>query len=168
MKNKNNYSNNEEISFMLQMAIKQIAANIDLKGLIQVIVKTDNTDLALKMLAGVHKTPNIPKQVLLHVNNVQQVCTMESYDPWEDQVHYSYCKNKSKHIYVLKDTDTSIISSENYKDYEKSWSSSKDLISFSVQLPEMETVYSSYSLFTWMAGEIISGSQKLSKEIYND
>jgi hypothetical protein len=156
VKNSKNNSNNEEVSFMLQMAVKQIAANIDLKGLMQVIAKTGHTDLALQMLAGVYKTPNIPKQVLLYIDNVQQVCTMERYDPWEDQVYYSYYKNKSKHIYVLKDTDTSIICSENYKDYEQSWSSGKDLKSFSVKLPEMETAYSSYSLSTWMAGENVA------------
>ena len=166
VKNKNNYSNNEEVSFMLQMAVKQIAANIDLKGLMQVIAKTGNTDLALQMLAGVYRTPNLAKKVLLEVNNTFHQCTLGSYNPWEEEIHFSFQRNKSKHIYILKNVNVEEITFENYKDYEQSWSSSKDLKGISVQLPEIETAYSSCALATWMGAEVvIEAKQEFSKEL---
>jgi len=94
---KNSKNNNNKISvesglFTLQLAVEYLQnAGISSKGLIEVILKTGNSELAMQVLADKYKTPNLPKQVKLK----ESVCTMISYDPWENQVFYNYERNKT-------------------------------------------------------------------------
>ena len=153
MKNKNNSTTNEGF-FVLQTALKQIANNINLKGLLEVVLKTENPELAVRMLAGDYKTPNLPREVILLDNkNVgDAVCSLINYNPWDNMVFFSYEKNKKIHIYVDKDCNVEI-THENYQQYKKSWSDGTKPIT--VALPEMETLTDSVFLETWMSSEIV-------------
>lgn len=163
MKNKNNSTTNEGF-FVLQTALKQIANNIDLNGLLEVVLKTENAELATRMLAGVYKTPNLPKKVILKDNkNVgDAICTLIHYNPWDNMVSFSYQKNKKVHIYVDKDCDA-VITADNYQEYRKSWSDGTKPIT--IALPEMETATDSVSLDTWMSSDIDTPIE-FSREMY--
>lgn len=164
MKNKNNSITNEGF-FVLQTALKQIANNINLKGLLEVVLKTENPELAVRMLAGDYKSPNLPREVILLDNkNVgDAVCNLINYNPWDNMVFFSYEKNKKIHIYVDKDCDA-VITADNYQEYRKSWSDGTKPIT--VVLPEMETATDSVSFQTWMSSEIVVGGPvEFSREV---
>ena len=165
MKNKNTSVNTNEGFFVLQTALKQIANNIDLNGLLEVVLKTENAELAVRMLAGVYKTPNLPKQVILKDNkNVgNAVCSLINYNPWDNMVFFSYEKNKKVHIYVDKDCDA-VITADNYQEYRKSWNDNTK--SVTITLPEMEKATDSVSFETWMSSEIVVNSPtEFSREV---
>jgi hypothetical protein len=159
VKNKNTSVNTNEGFFVLQTALKQIANNIDLNGLLKVVLKTENPELATRMLAGVYRTPNLPKQVILQDNkNVgDAVCSLIEYNPWDNMVSFSYEKNKKVYIYVDKNCDA-VITADNYQEYRKSWSDGTK--SVTVTLPEMERATDSVSLETWMAASIVGNEDE--------
>jgi hypothetical protein len=166
VKNKINISNTTESFFVLQTALKQVSSNINLKGLLEVVLKTENPELAVRMIAGDYKTPNLAKQVILLDNNQvgKAVCSLIEYNPWENMVSFSYMRNKKKHIYVSKDCNDTI-TEENYKNYEKSWNSSETK-SITVVLTEKELATDIVTLQTWMDAEVvIADKQEFSKEL---
>ena len=64
-------------------------------------------------------------------------------------VSYSFEENKKLHIYIEKDVNKDLITHENYLDYKQQYSSSKDLDSMYVILPEMERNHSTMDLNSW-------------------
>lgn len=155
MKNSKNTGNTNEGFFVLQTALKQVSSNINLKGLLEVVLKTENPELAVRMIAGDYKTPNLAKQVILLDNNQvgEAVCSLIEYNPWENMVSFSYMRNKKKNIYVSKDCNDTI-TEENYKNYEKSWNSNETK-SVTVVLTEKELATDIVTLQTWMSSEIV-------------
>jgi len=158
VKNKNNKISVESGLFTLQLAVEYLQnVGISTKGLLEVILRTGNAELAMQVLADKYKTPNLPKQVKLK----ESVCTMISFDPWLNDVNYSYERNKSKHIYVNADKleEGVVINYENYKDHEVNWSASKNPKGITICFPEMETITDSCCLATWMEAEMIVPAQ---------
>ena len=162
MKNSKNRNNTVETvgTFMLECAISHLQnVGISSNGLLEVILKSGNPELAIKVLAGKYKTPNLPKQVSLK----ETVCTMVSYDPWLNEVSYSYERNKTKHIYVnseyLESYDL-VVTHENYKELEVNWSSCKNPKGITITFPEMETMTDFCCLATWMEAEMIVPAEK--------
>ncbi len=153
MKNKNNYNKTSVESgvFTLELAISYLQnVGICTKGLINVILRTGNNELALQMIAGKYEDPELEKSVIMD----NKKCLLLSYNPWDMQVSYVYSRNRTKSIYVLKSEDA-VITLDNYKDYEQSWSSSKELKNVTITLPEIEDVFDNCYLSKWQEAEVI-------------
>jgi len=166
VKNKNNSNSYSQSDFMLEYATKYVANNIKVEGLIEVIRQSGNPDLALQLLSGQYRAPNLHKSVKFEDG---KICTLQGYNPWETQVSYAYTRQKTKSIYVIKSTIESgiEINEENYQFYAESWSSSKDLKSVDVLLSQTEEVWDTCYLSKWMDSEVvIEAKQEFSREIY--
>ena len=89
-------------------------------------------------------------------------CTFVSYNKWDDKVNYSYLVNDTKHIYIAKDTDTSLITEDNYKDYEIV-KYSDNCKTFYVKLSAMITVKSDCYLRTFLGCKKIINQVSIKK-----
>jgi hypothetical protein len=115
-------------------------------ALVEVISATPNPSLAIAMLFGEYNPPIITPIVI--DDSTKQISEFVSYNVWSNEVTYKYRENKRKHIYVPKDLDTSVITLDNYKEFEISWSGDKAK-SFNLILPELVTKQSTMSLSKW-------------------
>lgn len=150
---------------MLEYATKYVANNIKFEGLMEVIRQSGNPDLALQFLSGQYRAPNLHKSVKFEDG---KICTLQGYNPWEMRVSYTYTRQKTKSIYVLKSTVESNveINEENYQSYAENWSSSKDLKSVEVKLSQTEEVSDTCYLSAWMGAEVvIEAEQEFSREL---
>ena len=113
-------------------------------ALIEVAGSTPNPRLALDILLGVYEELVLSKYAELDGKD----CTFVSYDKWTDTVHYKYTRNKQKYINVPKDCDTSVITADNYTEYDVSYSNNtKGLY---VTLPETEEVKGTTNSRKWI------------------
>ena len=136
-------------NIVLKHALKGILnsdSNVKVETLVEILMNTPNAELAVAKLFNEYVEPNIERN---KISSVKRVCTMVSFDPWNNNVHYSYQRNKTKSIYIPKSVDKSDVTYENYEQFAVSWDSSGSTQSISVELPEMETLTEVVSLKTW-------------------
>ena len=134
---------------VLKHALKGVldaSSGVQVNVLVEILMNTPNPELAIAKLFNEYVEPNIEKH---KISSVKRVCTMVSFDPWNNNVHYSYQRNKTKSIYIPKSVDKSDVTYENYEQFAVSWDSNGSTQSISVELPEMETLTEVVSLKTW-------------------
>jgi hypothetical protein len=135
------------MNFIIQKAVETLLIDkSQASALAEIICATSNPDHAVSLLFGVYKEPlfNAHK----YGRNPSEEYKFVSYNPWEDRVNYSYTRNKTKGIYISKDVDESLITSENYKEFECGWDS-KSSKHFTVVFPEIDNGTSSCSKTEW-------------------
>ena len=137
-------------NIVLKHALKGVidsksGASVD--ALVEIIAATPDSSLAIAMLFGGYESPVITEVVIN--DSTKEIFYFVSYNIWSKEVTYKYTENKRKHIYVSKDLDTSVITLDNYKEFEISWSSDKAK-SFNLILPELVTKTSSMHLSKWV------------------
>jgi hypothetical protein len=93
---------------------------VDSESLMEIINATSNPELATEILCGLYEQPIIPVMTRKHNRHNNAVLTLTKYDKWNDKVHYSYMREKTKSIRIADDTDKSLITLENYKEFEVS------------------------------------------------
>lgn len=95
---------------------------VDSKSLMEIISATPNPELATEILCGLYEEPNLPSQVIGSSSYKNAVLTLLDYDKWSNKVKFSYTKEKMLGVKISKTTDTSLITLENYKEFEvKDW-----------------------------------------------
>lgn len=97
---------------------------VDLKSLMEIINATPNPELATEILCGLYEKPELPYKVIGSSSYKNAVLTRVKYDKWSNKVKFSYTKEKMIGVKISKDTDTSLITLENYKEFEagtKDW-----------------------------------------------
>ena len=117
--------------------------------LMEVISGTCNHEMATEILLGVYKKPELPNTV---ISSTGVERTLVGADYWEGRVTYSYEEEVRKHLYVDKDCDTSVITLDNWKEFEKEYNRN-DVQSFYIPTGEMKTKESSCSIFDWLSQE---------------
>jgi hypothetical protein len=115
----------------------------------EVVTATPNPEMATEILLGVYVKPELPKCV---VSNKGLEKTLVNADYWNRSVTYSYEEEVRKHLYVSKDIDTSLITLDNYKDYEKKYDD--DVKSHYISTGEFKLKQSSCSFDEWLSQEI--------------
>jgi hypothetical protein len=115
----------------------------------EVIGATANPEMATEILLGVYVKPEIPSTVV-NAQGLEKTAT--NIDYWEMRVSYSYQEEVRKHIYVDKDCDTSVITLENYKEFEKDYNSGS-IKSHRIPTGEMVTRNDSCDFGDWLAQE---------------
>jgi hypothetical protein len=118
-------------------------------NLMEVIGATANPEMATEILLGVYVKPEIPSTVV-NAQGLEKTAT--NIDYWEMRVSYSYQEEVRKHIYVDKDCDTSVITLENYKEFEKDYNSGS-IKSHRIPTGEMVTRNDSCDFGDWLAQE---------------
>jgi hypothetical protein len=119
-------------------------------SLMEVIGATPNPEMATEILLGVYVQPEIPNAV---VNAKGLEKTLVSVDYWTNTVYYSYEEEVRKHIYVHVDTDTSLITLENYKEYMINYSDANST-AFSFSTGEFRQTNSQCSIQDWLSQDV--------------
>ena len=86
-------------------------------NILEVIGATPNPEMATEILLGIYEQPVLKDTAVR--NNV--VLYMISADYWTSRVNYEYQDESKKSFYVHKDTDKSLITLDNYKEYMIDW-----------------------------------------------
>ena len=117
-------------------------------NLMEVIGATCNPEMATEILLGVYEKPEIPNTIF--ENGTKK--TVVSVDYWQATVTYSYEEEVKKHIYVDENLDTSILTFENYLEYEKQYEDANRK-SFRLPTGKIKTVQSHTSIGDWLYQE---------------
>ena len=115
--------------------------------IMEVIGATPNPEMATEILLGIYEEPRIPNAV---VNAKGLVKTATNIDYWERRVSYSYEEETRKHLYVDKDADTSLITLENFKEYQRDYGSD-NITSFYLPTGEMVIRNNSCDFSDWLS-----------------
>ena len=103
-------------------------------ALMEVIANTPNAEMATEILLGVHEPVALAPVVLYKYENA--IRTLVSIDEWNNVVTYTINKEKTKSFYVPSDTDTSLITVDNYQDFEKEYERGANLKHFTLATGE--------------------------------
>jgi hypothetical protein len=114
-----------------------------------VITATPNPEMAAEILLGVYVKPEIPNTIV--ENNVKK--TVVSVDYWQALVTYSYEEEVRKHLYVEDSLDTSVITLENWKQFDNAYGKS-NIKSFYLPTGEIKTKQSHTSIGDWLSREL--------------
>jgi hypothetical protein len=99
---------------------------IDVDNLLEVVMATQNTTVAVELLCGLYKSP---EPIVSPVTKGDRECHFESYDKWTDQVHYSYQQADTKSAYFPEGTKATDVTMENFESLKVSNSSNADWLS---------------------------------------
>jgi hypothetical protein len=114
-----------------------------------VITATPNPEMAAEILLGVYVKPEIPNTIV--ENNVKK--TVVSVNYWKATVTYSYEEEVIKHLYVEDSLDTSVITLENWKQFDNAYGKS-NIKSFYLPTGEIKTKQSHTSIGDWLSREL--------------
>jgi len=134
---------------IIEVALKGRFSTDDVTSLMDVVTATPNPEMATEILLGVYVRPEIPNVV---VTDQGLEKTVVSVDYWTNYVTYSYKEEVRKQFYIDKDTDTSLITLDNYKDYEKRYDDD-NIRSFYLPTGEIKQRQSSCSFSDWLSQE---------------
>lgn len=105
---------------ILTVALGTIFPKENIQSIMEVITATPNPDVATEILLGIYQEPVIQSSAMIDGKQ----CFFISYNKWDTQVRYYYMTKETKHIYVKKDTDTSLINENNYEEFAVKYSES--------------------------------------------
>lgn len=94
---------------------KYSAEQID--NLIEIASATPNPTLAIEIMLDIYVEPTFKQYTLLN-NDPNCECKFVRFDKWENKVWFEYTKPDSVDVRIDKDTDTSLITYENYEDFQ--------------------------------------------------
>lgn len=106
---------------ILTIALGTIFPKENIQSIMEVITATPNPDIATEILLGIYQEPVVCASAMIDGKR----CFSISYNKWDNQVLYYYLTKDSKHIYVKKDTDTSLINENNYEEFSVQYHSEK-------------------------------------------
>jgi hypothetical protein len=118
--------------------------------IMEIVNATPNPVMAVEILLGVWEKVEIPEIVRRH--DIPRY--MHNVNYWTDDVNYKYQEEETKHMYVDKDLDTSIITPENYEEYKKNYVEG-DTKSFHLKTGVLKERTGSCSIGEWLKSEAI-------------
>lgn len=147
-KSKNNNENDGVMfSKVYKAALESKYPTVSVDDLLTVIYATPSAEIAMELMLGIYEHPELLTNVISSTSGNK--LTLTHYDMFGRTVSYSFEENKRIHIYLEKCVIQAKITHENYLDYKQEYSSSKDLTSMYVTLPEMEKKNASMDLYAW-------------------
>jgi hypothetical protein len=129
---------------ILTVALGTVFPKQNIESIMEVINATPNPNIATAILLGIYEEPVIQRSAV----SDDKDCYFVSYNKWDDQVQYSYMIKDSKHIYVKKGTDTSLINENNYEEFSVNYHSD-NAIGYRVTLSNLVKVKSHMCSETW-------------------
>jgi len=116
-------------------------------NLMEVIGATCNPEMATEILLGIYVKPIIPHTVISKSGIAK---TVVSIDYWNTTVTCCYEEAVMMHLYVDQDLDTSILTLDNYMEYEKQYSDNNRK-SFRMPTGEMRSIQDNCSFNEWLS-----------------
>lgn len=99
------------------LSTKYSANQID--GIMEIAFATGNLRLAIEIALDLYQEPTFQQYSILNLRGEQKIeCEFIRYDKWTDKVWYEYTTETTCEFRIDKDADTSMITYENYKEYE--------------------------------------------------
>jgi hypothetical protein len=111
-------------------------------SLMEVIVATPNPEMATEILLGIYEEPVVPEMA-------NETKTLVSVNHWTNMVTYSEQVDVTKHIYIHKEADRSLINIDNYEEFVLPYSHN-DSVGYSLATGERKTVEKETHLTTWL------------------
>jgi hypothetical protein len=121
--------------------------DINVDALLEIVSATPNPELSTEILCGLYEPPILFEKV---VSNKSIELTLSYYDKWNDEVHYSYQKEKTINGYFPKDTIKEEITFENFKEREQTWKPNTEQINITIKTGETVIDKSYCSSKTWL------------------
>ena len=117
---------------------------IDVDNLLEVVMATPNTRVAIEILCGLYESP---EPIASSVKRDKKEYHFTSYNKWTEEVAYSYQEPQTKNGYFPKGTKSEDVTMENFDTLKVS--DSKDSEWISIKTGEYSTKHSQMSLVTW-------------------
>lgn len=118
-----------------------------LPSIMEVINATPNPLIATEILLGTYEQPELPA-TSMYRNTLR---TIKSVDYWNNQVRYTYESAETKGIYIHKDTDSDLVTIDNYEEFMIDRSEYPDsAVWISVPTGNINTSSSSTSIDDWL------------------
>lgn len=118
-----------------------------LPSIMEVINATPNPLIATEILLGTYEQPELPATSMCR-NTLR---TLKSVDYWNNQVRYTYESEETKGIYIHKDTDSDLVTIDNYEEFMIDRCEYPDSsVWISVPTGNMNTSSSSTSIDEWL------------------
>ena len=138
---------------VLRIALLSLFAKDTINNILDVVSATPNPELATEIILGLYEEPEFYKSAIkLKLSSGDPIeAVFDKYDKWEDRVHYTYMKQKIKNICINKDTDVSVITAENYKEFVDN--GAIEYKYHNVVFDEMEKCEARCSLDTWLRSQ---------------
>lgn len=135
---------------ILTVALGTVFPKQNIESIMEVINATPNPDIATAILLGIYEEPVIQSSAI----HDDKDCYFVSYNKWDNQVQYSYMIKDSKHIYVKKGTDTSLINENNYEEFSVHYNSDNS-IGYRVTLSNLVKVKSHMYSENWNSKPLV-------------
>ena len=121
-------------------------------NLMEVIGATPNPEMAAEILLGIYVQPELPHAV---VNAQGLEKTAVHIDYWNSDITYTYDEEVRKHMYIDKDADKSLITMDNYKEYERDYDKG-NITSFSLPTGKIKQKRSFCSFGDWLSQDAVA------------
>jgi hypothetical protein len=121
-------------------------------NLMEVIGATPNPEMAAEILLGIYVQPELPHTVA-NAQGLEK--TAVHIDYWNSDITYTYDEEVRKHMYIDKDADTSLITMDNYKEYERDYDKG-NITSFYLSTGEIKQKRSSCSFGDWLSQDAVA------------
>jgi hypothetical protein len=112
-----NLTEQQELKSIERVALSTKYSAEQIDNLIEIASATPNPTLAIEIMLDIYVEPTVKPFALLNDDPNREV-TAVRYDKWTDKVWYEYTKPDSVDVRIDKDTDTSLITIENYGDFQ--------------------------------------------------
>jgi hypothetical protein len=98
------------------LSTKYSASQID--GIMEIAFATGNPRLAIEIALDLYQEPTFQEYGIVRTRGEQKAeCRFVRFDKWTDKVWYEYDDEQYKEFRIDKDTDTSLITLDNYEEY---------------------------------------------------
>jgi len=119
------------------------------QSIIEIVNATPNPIMATEILLNVY-TPIV---LLPQITSGKQVRTLVSSDEWTNSVTYTYEEEVVKSLYLANDCDTSLVTIDNYKEFEVGYNSNGNYKYFHLPTGEIKTRQNSCGIDEWLSYE---------------
>jgi hypothetical protein len=129
-------------------------------SILEIIGATPNPEMATEILLGIYVQPVLKDTAVR--NNV--VLTLVSADYWHGHVTYEYQDEIKKSFYIHKDTDKSLITLDNYKEYAIDWNA-ENAVHMELLTGEIVTRKNTCNISDWIgySTDVVAPSKKSKK-----
>jgi hypothetical protein len=138
------------------IALRTVFPKENIESIMEVVSATPNPDVALSILLDIYEEPVVQETAVIAEKN----CTLIDYDKWTCKVKYSYETPDTKHIYVQKDVDTTLITEDNYEEFKYNTSKGHDYKSHLVTLSTIRKVVDDCYLEYWNEKPLVGQSNR--------
>lgn len=112
-----NLTETQELKSIERVALRTKYSAEQIDNLIEIASATPNPTLAIEIMLDIYVQPTFKQEVVVN-DDPNMIGKFIRFDKWEDRVWIEYVKEGTIEFRIDKNTDTSLITYANYKDYQ--------------------------------------------------